>query len=146
MIGRWLVPFSVGLACIGFAPAAAAQLVFDASPTVRVQSGESETKRYVLSKKERMDFRVTIIRREGKFYWATRENLELLHSGSGAGHFFIAPKGAGYIKVFDTQYLPEGMRQAGPRFWYMEHLTMPGTLGTITYWGASDKFDLHDEE
>ena len=123
-----------------------AQLVFDASPSVKVQSSETETKRYVLSKKERMDFRVTIIQREGRYYWTSRANLELQHHGSGAGHFFIGPKGSGYIKVFDTQSLPDGMRKPGPRFWYMEHLVMPGTLGTITYWGASDKVDLSGGE
>lgn len=137
MIGRWLLSVSLGLAC--FASAATAQLVFDASPTVKVESGDLKATRFVLSKKERMEFRVTIVQREGRYYWASRENKELAYSTSGAHHYFIATDGAGYVKIQDAELLPELMRSPGPRFRYMEHLSI--TLATITYWGASDKFD-----
>jgi len=130
-----------GLLCLVLPMPAASQLVFDASPSVRVQSDDSETSRQVLPKDERMEYRVTIIHRDGRYYWASRENVELAYHGSGAGHFFISPGGAGYVKVFDTHFLPADARGDGPRFWYMEHLVMPGPFGTITYWGTADSFD-----
>jgi hypothetical protein len=138
MIGRWFCAVSVGLLCLTAVPVCA-QLVFDGVPTVKVESGERKTTRFVLSKKERMESRVTIVRREGRYYWASRENKELMRVVSGAFQYFISREGTGYVKVLDSHLLPTSMRPAGPRFQYMEHL--PIMLGTITYWGASDKFD-----
>jgi len=117
-----------------------AQVVLDAKPTVKVESGEGATSRLLLSEPDRTKHRVTITRRDGRYFWTSREDRELLHHGSGAFHYFIEPGGGGYIKVFDTRTLPESMRDPGPRFRYMEHLTL--WLGTITYWGASDEFRL----
>jgi len=138
MTSMGLVAISGGLLCLTLAPPVGAQLVLDASPTIKVESGEARTTRFVLSKKEQMEYRVTLVRREGRYYWASRENRELVHSAAGAFHYFIAPGGAGYVKVLDTRLLPESMRSSGPRFQYMEHLSI--MLGTITYWGTSDKF------
>jgi hypothetical protein len=49
----------------------------------------------------------------------------------------------GYVKVFDRQkwvpMSPKSTRTPGPRYEYMEHLTL--LLGSITYWGATDTFE-----
>ena len=115
-----------------------AEPVFDATPTVKVESGEGGTSRLLLSEPDRTKYRVTITRRGSRYFWTSREDRELAHHVSGAFHYFIEPRGGGYIKDFDTHMLPESMRDPGPRFRYMEHLTQ--WLGTITYWGASDEF------
>jgi len=117
-----------------------AQVVLDAEPTVKVESGERATSRLLLSEPDRTKYRVTITRRDGRYFWTSREGRELVHHASGAFHYFIEPGGGGYIKVFDTHTLPKSMRDPGPRFRYMEHLTL--WLGTITYWGSSDEFRL----
>jgi len=59
-------------------------------------------------------------------------------------HYFIDPRGGGYVKVFDRQkvQVPKSLkstRTPGPRYEYMEHLTF--SLGSITYWGATDTFE-----
>ncbi|OGP28836.1 MAG: hypothetical protein A2038_04205 [Deltaproteobacteria bacterium GWA2_57_13] len=131
---------AAGLAILLVAPLAFAQVVLDAKPTIKVESGEGATSRLLLSEPDRTKYRVTIIRRGDRYFWKSREDLELVHHISGAFHYFIEPRGGGYIKIFDTHTLPESMRDPGPRFCYMEHLTL--WLGTITYWGASDEFRL----
>jgi len=131
---------AAGLAILLVASPVFAQIVLDAKPTVKVESGEGATSRFVLSESDRTKAHVTIIRRGGRYFWTSREDRELLHHTSGAFHYFIEPRGGGYIKVFDTNMLPESMRDAGPRFRYMEHLTL--WLVTITYWGTSEEFRL----
>jgi hypothetical protein len=137
---RRFVSLSAGLWLGSVAPAAA-QLVLDASPTVKVESSMAKTTRFALSKKEQIEYRLTIVQREGRYYWASRKNTELvLHRASDAVHFFIALNGAGYVKVIDTLRLPEAIRPEGLRFRYVEHM---GLLdNTITYWGASEEFHL----
>lgn len=129
-----------GLAILIVASPVLAQVVLDAKPTVKVESGEGATSRELLSEPDRTKYRITIIRRAGRYFWTSREDRELVHHASGAFHYFIEPRGGGYIKVFDTHTLRESMRDPGPRFRYMEHLTL--WLGTITYWGATEEFRL----
>ena len=141
LLGQGLIAV-VLVAVLCAASDAREHVVLNALPTVRVDSGEGGTKRSVLAKSERTKSAVTIVRRGDQFFWASRENVELLHDGSGAVHYFVAPQGSGYIKVLDTKDLPESMRRPGPRFSYMEHVSME--LVSITYWGATDEFNLGD--
>jgi hypothetical protein len=128
------------LAMLLVAAPAFAQVVLDAKPTVKVESSEGATSRLLLSDPDRTKYRVTITRRDGRYFWTSREDRELVYHASGAFHYFIEPRGGGYVKVFDTQMLPESMRDSGPRFRYIEHLTF--WMGTISYWGASTEFRL----
>jgi hypothetical protein len=144
-----MILLAAGLAILLAAPPALAQVVLDAKPTVKVQSGvlglgDVETSRRLLSEPDRTKWRVTIISRGGRYFWASREDRELFYRPSGAFHLFIDPLGGGYIKVFDTHTQPEFMRGPGPRFQYMEHLTL--WLQTFTYWGASEEFRIDSDE
>ncbi|HEY2953844.1 MAG TPA: hypothetical protein VGK89_01200 [Candidatus Eisenbacteria bacterium] len=122
---------------LSLAPAARAQLVLDASPETKVENNALSTMRRVLSKKERMEHRVTIIHRHGRCYWTSRENRELVRSVSGAFQYFTPTNGGGYLKMLDTHSLPDSVRSWGPRFRYMDHLSI--MLGTITCSGTSGK-------
>ena len=116
----------------------ASTVVLNATPTSRVDSDSSVTTRIILSESEQNEYRVLIVKDGEKYFWATRENRELVHRIGGATHYFIDPLGGGYIKVFDTSFLPDFLREQGPRFAYYEHLSLG--LQTITYWGTADEF------
>ena len=136
-------PLRLGLCLVAFglfASPVAAQTVLSVAPTVRVDSGEDSTQRNVLSEDEQGEFRLVITTRNGRYFWSSREGRELRHSGSGPTHYFIDPRGGGYVKVLDTAGLPDFLSEPGPRFRYMEHLTL--LLGTITYWGSTNTFSL----
>lgn len=122
---------------------AEAQTVLDAGPAVKVESGEGATTRSVLRESERTKYRVIVTKRGGQYFWTSREERELVYQQSGAFYYFIDPRGGGYVKVFDADTLPASMRDPGPRFRYMEHLTLG--LSTITYWGMVDQFDVHGD-
>ena len=128
---------SVIILLVFAAPSVSAQLVLNAAPTVRVVSGDASTERTVLPAGEQEEFRVVITTRNGRYFWASREGAELVHSTSGSFHWFKDPGGGGYVKILDQESQPEFLRDPElPRFLYMEHLTV--MLGTITYWGSAD--------
>jgi hypothetical protein len=110
------------------------RLVFSGTPTVKVESASHASNRVELTPQEQAEYRVLITARNGKYYWASRENKELFHFRSGAFDWFVAP-GSGYIKVVDRTYM---LQEAGPRYLYMEHMTL--LLSTITYWGGGEHF------
>lgn len=132
-----LLPLSVlsVAACLFFGRAAHAQVLFDATPTVKVESSGDTTARYILARTEQTKCSVRIVKRDGGYFWASRENKELVHRISGAFHYFIAVDGAGYVKILDTHSGPESLRHPGPRYKYLEQLSLG--LTTITYWGES---------
>ncbi len=138
---RYLVPFALVFV---LASPGLAQTVLSARPTVKVESNAASTQRFQLSDAEQEEFRVVITIRDGRYYWISREGRELIHHRSGAFHYFIDPTGGGFVKVFDTGFLPESLRDPGPRVQYLEHVTLG--LETITYWGASEDFRLDGKE
>jgi hypothetical protein len=110
------------------------RLVFSGTPTVKAESAAHAANRLELTTQEQTEYRVRITARDGKYYWASRENKELFHLRSGAFDWFVAP-GSGYIKVVDRKYL---LQEDGPRYLYMEHMTL--FLNTLTYWGGGEHF------
>ena len=117
-------------------------VVLDAKPTVRIYSDASSTTRSVLSKADQDNSRIRIAKQGNRYIWVSRENAALVLQLSGAVHYFIDPHGGGYVKVFDREKVPnspKSTRTTGPRYEYMEHLTL--LLGSITYWGATDTFE-----
>ena len=138
---RYLVPFALVFV---LASPGLAQTVLSARPTVKVVSEAASTERFQLSDAEQEAVRVVITIRDGRYYWISREGRELIHHRSGAFHYFIDPTGSGYVKVLDTAFLPEFLRDPGPRFQYFEVLSL--WLGTTTYWGATDDLHLDGQE
>jgi hypothetical protein len=115
-----------------------AELVFEGRPTIRVDANEDEATRAKLSKLDQEKSKITIVWRDGKYFWATRDARELVLKSSRQGptFLFVEPNGAGYVKIFDTHVFPDSMRKAGPRYLFMEHVH--ALLGTITYWGSCE--------
>lgn len=108
-------------------------VVLSGVPTTKVESSNNQTSHFTLPENQKSEFRLLSVKRDGKYFWATREYRPLLHTVSGAFHYFTELRGGGYIKVVDRRVLLE---EKTPRFLYMEHLTL--WLETLTYWGTAD--------
>ncbi|HET9328452.1 MAG TPA: hypothetical protein VFQ05_16920 [Candidatus Eisenbacteria bacterium] len=114
------------------------QMLLEARPTVRINASEEGATRETLSKLDQEKSKITSAWRDGKYLWTSREGVELVLQGrTGPTYFFVEPRGAGYVKVFDTHVWPDSMRDPGPRYRFMEHVHIG--LGTITYWGSCDE-------
>ncbi len=117
-------------------PTVADTVVLSGIPTVRVTSSSESTSSKDLSDAERQEYGVVIVKRGDEYFWASRDNRRLVHSASGAFHYFVSPEGSGYIKVGDPKLL---MEKGKTGFLYMEHVHLLFTI--ITYWGTADRFN-----
>ena len=105
-------------------------VVFSGEPISKVESRLTDTTHYPLEPAAATEYRVLITKLDGKYYWASRENKELLHFQSDAADWFISAS-SGYVKIVDRRSLGD---DGEPRYIYIEHLTL--LLDTITYWGV----------
>lgn len=113
-------------------------LVLNGIPVSKVSSSFEDTHRFILSESEQNEFRLLITNKNGKYYWASRGNRELILKISGMIYIFIDPSGGGYIEILDTKIVPEFSQANGKRFLYKEHLR--NFLTNITYWGYANEF------
>ena len=90
-------------------------------PVSKIESNQNQTKRYELTKKQTKEYQVVISEFEGRFYWESRNKVELIKTISGIYTNYVSPTGSGYIKVSTLDNT------------YLEHIN--SGLGTITYWG-----------
>lgn len=111
-------------AALGYAqsPPVVAFVGFPARRSIN-RLGTNETA--ALADKDSKEYVCLISRKNGKYYWSSRDNKEMTRHFSGPFVIFSADDGSGYVKVFpESQNLPLD---------YMEHLH--DKLFTITYWG-----------
>lgn len=120
-------------------PTVADTVVLSGIPTVRVTSSSESTSSKDLSDAERQEYGVVIVKRGDEYFWASRKNKRLVHSASGAFHYFVSPEGSGYVKVGDPKLLPKLLTEGKTGFRYMEHVHLLFT--TITYWGTAHRFN-----
>jgi hypothetical protein len=126
---------SVVIACFLISPNAfsdspATIVIVSGLPIKKDTSDIGGTEQVELSKSERWNYRLEIVKRGDRYYWASRENKELLLSKSGEFYNFVEPKAAGYIRVIKTE---DGVL-------YMEHLTLG--MKNLTYWGIATEHVL----
>ena len=105
-------------------------VIFSGLPIKKDMSDIEGTEQVGLTKSEQWNYRLEIIKKGNKYYWASRENKELLYSKSGDFYNFVEPNAAGYIRIIRTE---KGVL-------YMEHLTI--ALKNITYWGIATEHNL----
>lgn len=106
-------------------------IVFSGYPVSKVESGIEATTRSEMTGAQSSEYRVLIVKRGTKYYWASREDRELMHFQSGIAHWFIS-ESSGYIKIIDPSLM---LGNAGAdQYVYIEHMTL--LVDTITYWGS----------
>jgi hypothetical protein len=108
----------------------ATTVVFMGFPSRRSANmiGNNETS--TLEEKDSKEYLCMITRKNGKLFWASRDNKEMAINVSGSFVVFSALDGSGYVKFApDLKDIPID---------YMEHLH--DKLFTITYWGKSSSY------
>jgi hypothetical protein len=115
------------------------RVVLRARPVSRVISEAASAKRSELPVAERDQNQLLTVERDGRYFWASREDRELQHVFSGIYHLYIDPRGGGYVKILDQRHLTPGFKVVGPDIQYLEHVALG--LTTLTYWGSSTYFD-----
>ena len=103
--------------------------VIKAHPTTKFQVSSEESIKTKLNSSESVKSIVWIIKKNGEYFWKSRENRKLDHVVSGIYHFFIDPRGGGYVKI--EQGLDGEIK-------FLEHVGIG--LTTFTYFGQAKSF------
>jgi hypothetical protein len=117
--------------------ASAAELEFEGTPSIKVEVVEGITQTAPVPPQRARNLAVRVIKTPTGYAWASRNDVPLLRSESGAYVNYVATTGAGYVRVLNPamrkaiESLPKDQRDK--EFLYMEH--MVNQLGSITYFG-----------
>ena len=129
------------LALASFSASATAESVtlFKGRPLINISEGGIERIETDVPKDQAPNFACIISQICGKYYWASRENVELVAVQGGAFTTFTATNGSGYVRVLDPQMKQAATLMGGPEsnYDYVEHLLVG--LRSVTYYGVQSK-------
>lgn len=131
-----IVIFLIGLS----APVLAESVtVFKGHPAIKISEGGIERTIEEVPKDKAPNLVCVISKIGGKYYWASRDNLELVSTQSGAFTTFVATNGSGYVRVLKPEMKQAASLAGGPesRYDYVEHLLLG--LRSVTYYGTRSK-------
>jgi len=113
------------------------EIVFTGIPKIKISEAGIDRVIDKLSGAKAIEFKCTITKIEDKYYWTTRENVEMVPVKSGAFITFVAINGAGYVRIINPDFkkATSFMGETEEKFDYIEHLLIQ--LKTITYYGNS---------
>ena len=112
-------------------PVVAKEVFFVGFPTKKVTLSDMEARIKDVLIADGQEFKVVIEKEGNKFYWASRDNVQLIPIPSGYVITFVAIGGEGYIRIENPE-LTKGLgTKESP---YMEHLIH--RMGNITYFGT----------
>jgi len=115
----------------------AGTFVFEGYPSKKIEITEQTSASFDLTKSEASEYKVVIEKEGEKYYWRSRNNLQLVPMQSGAYVTYLAVNGEGYVRILNEtmrelyKMLPDEEKQKS--YLYMEHLVHQ--LGSITYYG-----------
>ena len=124
------------------APLFAKELViFTGIPEIQISEGGVSRVPENLTKDKAVNFKCTITQIDDKYYWTSRENVELIPIASGAFITYWAVNSSGYVRIVKPEMKEEvkkiGAMAGDPeeKFDYVEHLLLG--LKSVTYYGKS---------
>lgn len=110
-------------------------IVFEGKPYVSVTvSGDSPIVKK-LSKSEALEYKCRIVKIKDKFYWASRENVELRRVESGIYVIFQQVGGVGYVKILPAENKKFLFIEDENYADYVEHIS--NHLSSTTYYGKN---------
>ena len=117
-----------------------AKTIFIGFPKKKVSEGGLDRVVEDLSRKKAVNFRCVISKIEDKYYWASRENVEMVKiERAGVFIAFLAVNGSGYVRVIKPEFKEAAslMSKTEESFDYVEHLTIG--LRSVNYWGEKER-------
>lgn len=138
MLTRAITYVLIALAT-GFVTARAhaqSRTAFSGIPVIKVSEGGAERVPENLARDKAVNLKCVISEIGGKYYWATRENKEMVRRTAGAFSTYVAVDGSGYVRVVDptAKGAASLMSPTEAKFDYVEHLLVG--LRSVTYYGT----------
>src|SRR3990170_8724389 len=105
-------------------------VIFTGIPEIKISEGGMNRVPENLNKEKTINYKCTITRIDDKYYWTSRENVELVPITSGAFITYWAVNGSGYVRVVKSE-MKEEVKQLGAlasdpekQYDYVEHLLL----------------------
>jgi hypothetical protein len=111
--------------------------VFKGRPTVKISEGGVSRLPQQLSYDQAINLECVISAIDGRYYWTSRENKELIRTEGGAFVTFVARNGSGYVRIIkpDLKVTVSLMSDTEATFDYVEHLLIG--LRSVIYYGVA---------
>ena len=115
-------------------------IIFTGIPKIKISEGGVSRIPENVTKDKAFQFKCTITKMDDKYYWTSRNNVELLSIDSGAFITYWAANGSGYVRVTKPAMRAEMKRVSAivgdpeAEFDYVEHLLLG--LKSVTYYGT----------
>ena len=120
----------------------AQEIIFSGVPVLRISEGGVDRVVENIKEEKAFEFKCVITKIGNKYFWSTRNNVELIPMQSGAFLTFVATSGAGYVRI-----IMSGLKDAAAltdetarQYDYVEHM-LTG-LKSVTYFGNQDTSTL----
>jgi len=115
---------------------AQARTVFSGIPSVKISEGGLERLPETIERNKAVNLACVISEIGGQYYWASRENKQMLRNEGGAFVTYVALDGAGYVRTIlpSLKAAASLMSPTEERFDYVEHVVLG--LRSVTYYGA----------
>jgi len=112
-----------------------AEVVFTGIPALKISEGGVERVVEDINEDKASEFKCVITKKGDKYFWTSRNNIELNRIQSGVFLTFIATSGVGYVRIIppelkDTAAL---MSETEEKYDYVEHMLIG--LRAVTYYG-----------
>ena len=111
--------------------------MFEGFPIVKIEMVQGQVLTLNLSSAESASNRVRIVKRGERYFWATRQNTELIRIEGIGVITYLSPEGHGYVRTLTPlmmelyKHLPPAEKQK--YFLFIEHATFG--IGAVTYFG-----------
>ena len=115
--------------CLLAVSAFAQDVVFRGTPKVRVYATPEKDERQQLDQATAYKNECVIVQRGKKYYWASRDNAELMRVDAPQFTYFVHTGGGGYVKV-----LTGSRKETNAPAYYIENVT--SGFDVITSWGT----------
>jgi len=111
------------------------EIVVSGIPTVKISEGGASRVVEDLKDAKASEAECIVTKIDDKYFWKSRNNIELFMVQSGAFVSFVATNGSGYIRVIpsDLKEVASLMDETEKKYNYVEHLLIG--LRAVTYYG-----------
>ncbi len=113
------------------------EIVFSGTPVIKISEGGTSRVVEDLKSEKVLETECTITKIGDKYFWKTRNNVELFLVQSGAFVTFVATNGSGYVRIIPSNLKEAAslMDETEKKYDYVEHMLIG--LRSVTYYGKS---------
>ena len=111
------------------------EVVFSGTPVVKISEGGISRVVEDLKESKATEAECVIAQIGDKYFWKTRNNVEMIRMQSGAFVTFVAISGVGYVRIIPADFKKAAslMDETEKKYDYVEHMLIG--LKSVTYFG-----------